>query len=1153
MFATEPKRSFVVAAALLALSVLMAPGVTAEVEWRNGAPSAPEQMQPAEIGQAVLDLASRPGQSRVVVHLDGPVQPGQREALAESGIRLLSYLGGHAYFASLVDAPDAARIAARPEMVAIEAIDPLNKLHPDLAAGITHSWAVVSETETEPPVVALYVLFHRDFDLDGQASTLIGSFGGTIRSRMESINGVVAHLPEDRVAGLADADDVMYVEPPLPQFEHLNDDARARTGADTVNAAPYGLDGSGVTVMVYDGGGVLDHDDLAERLTSGDGVGSSDHATHVACTIGGDAVSGSLSGMAPATQIVSYTYEQDGGLHQGFLYTDPGDLESDYSEAITVHGADLSNNSIGTNTASNGFPCDWEGNYGATGALIDEVVRGSLGEPFRVVWANGNERGSGACGTTYQTTAPPACAKNHMTIGALNSNDDSITSFTSWGPCDDGRLKPDVSAPGCQSDGDGGIRSCSSSGGYTNKCGTSMASPVTAGVSALLLQQYRESYPGRPDFRNSLLRALMAQTAADLDNPGPDFKTGYGSIRAQPAADAIIDEKFVEDVVSQGEVNTFKLSVGSGSDVKVTLAWDDPAGTPNVNPVLVNDLDLRIIGPDQTVHYPWTLDPGNPSAAAVRNVRDGVNNIEQVVVSSAAPGTYIVEIEGFNIAEGPEQPFGVATSHTPVFCTEWPTFGGVASVTPGASCGEIELSWNPGQSNCTPEGVITYAVYRGDGPLFMPHLTSRIHEGLTGTSITDVGLEPGRKYYYVVRADDSRVGEEGNIHRRFAIPPVSPDTSGPIFGGLQSVAPGPVCGEVLLDWDEALESCSAPVLFEVHRSTDPGFVPGPATVVATTFATDFVDTSLTPGTAHTYLVRAKDSQGNQEANDSRLSVSPTLFDVELFETAFEPDGAGWSVIDPNDATTGNWEWGDPDSTPYQPDDDATPLGANCWVTGIAGGAGNGDVDDGTTTLLSAAYDMTGAVNPAVAYSRWFTNDRGGSTGDATDSLHVDVSNDDGQSWTEVEEVGAGTPLAWVPVSHVLPVAPTSQMRFRFSAADLGSGSLVEALIDEFALVDAGQACEQCTEPPTETLCSISIDHDGDDIRVDWSVNPVGTRAVVYHVTGCDPADRVKLGTSLGNEFVHENAALSGEAFNYRVTFVDECGNEQAFCGVTDCP
>ncbi len=64
---------------------------------------------------------------------------------------------------------------------------------------------------------------------------------------------------------------------------------------------------------------------------------------------------------------------------------------------------------------------------------------------------------------------------------------------------------------------------------------------------------------------------------------------------------------------------------------------------------------------------------------------------------------------------------------------------------------------------------------------------------------------------------------------------------------------------------------------------------------------------------------------------------------------------------------------------------------------------------------------------------------------------------------------------------------------------------------------------------------------------------VATRAVVYHVTGCDPADRIKLGTTVGSFFVHEGALLTDEPFNYQVTAVDDCGNERPFCGTTDCP
>lgn len=1120
----------------------------AEIHWQSGRVSSPSKMEPAALGQALLDLAARPAERRAVIHFDGPLLPARRAALEASGVRVLSYLGGYAYFAALTPRLDAARAAWVSGLLAVEAIDPRNKLHPDLAAGVVHPWSRVAAG------VAVYVLFHSDFDVESDAARVLERYGAAVASRIDALSGVVAHLPADHIAALAADPDVRWVEPPLPRLEEINDGARARTGVDVVNAPPYGLDGSGVTVLVYDGGKVFSHADLAGRLTIGqsDTGGTSDHATHVACTIGGDAVAGSLSGMAPGVQIVSYTFEQEGGLTQGFLYTDPGDLEADYGEAVSLYGADVANNSIGTNTAANGFPCDWEGNYGVTGALIDEVVRGALGDPFRVVWANGNERGAGTCGTTYQTTAPPACAKNSLTVGALNSNDDSVTSFTSWGPCDDGRLKPDVSAPGCQSGGDGGINSCSSSGGYTLKCGTSMACPVTTGIASLLLQQYRQSFPSRPDFRNSLLRSVLAQTAADLGNSGPDYQTGYGSIRAQPAVDLIKAERFLEEDVQQGETFVFTMNVGSASTVKVTLAWDDPAGAPEVNPVLVNDLDLRVVAPGGGTHHPWTLNPATPGAPAVQSVRDGVNNIEQVVITTPVPGTYIVQIEGVDIAQGPTQPISVATSHAPVLCAAAPTFGGLVSATAGASCGEINLVWGTGQSNCSPPGQISYNVYRGTTQLFVPQVP--VHSGVGTTGMTDVGLQPGTKYWYIVRAEDSQSGEDGNSIKRSAIAPVSPDTGAPIFAGLGSATAGPSCREIILAWPQALETCSNPTSYEIHRSTSPGFIPGPGTRIATTFENAFVDTSVPPGTAHTYLVKAKDAAGNEDANNARQTATPTAFDVEIVKTGFEPDGGSWSVIAPNDAVTGNWQWGNPSGTAYQPEDDATPgSGVNCWITGLSTEPSNGDIDTGTTTLLSASYDATGTVDPAVTYSRWFTNDRGGSPGDATDSFKIDISGDDGQNWTPLEQIGAGTPLAWVPVSLPLPVAPTAQMRFRFQTADLGAGSLVEAGIDEFGLVDAGQACLQCGAPAATTLCTIAVAEDGDNVRIDWSGNPVTTRAVIYHVTGCGPSDRIKLGTTVGNFFVHEDALLSDEPFNYQVTAVDGCGNERPFCGTTDCP
>jgi hypothetical protein len=447
--------------------------------------------------------------------------------------------------------------------------------------------------------------------------------------------------------------------------------------------------------------------------------------------------------------------------------------------------------------------------------------------------------------------------------------------------------------------------------------------------------------------------------------------------------------------------------------------------------------------------------------------------------------------------------------------------------------------------------VIIYNVYRSTQQGFTPGPENLVMAGLDVLSVTDVLLEPGQTYYYIVRARDLRSGEDSNMVEIGAVPPATPDTSAPIFDGVESVISGGFCGETVIDWSAALESCNLPVAYDIYRSTDPGFTPGPENLVATTFGTDFADVSLPPGVDHTYVVRARDAAGNADPNNVHMTATATALDATIFETAFEPNNAGWSVTDPNDATEGNWQWGDPVGTPYQPNDDATPNGVNCWITGLAAGASNGDVDDGTTTLISARYNMAAMVNPVVGYTRWFTNDQGGSPGDPTDTFRIEVSNDDGANWTMLEEIGAGTPLAWVPVEVPISVAATTDMRFRFTAADLGQGSLVEAGIDDFSLIDAGQGCSGpvCNFNPPN-ICTIHVDRSGDDIVVSWSTDP-GRQVIVYNVTGCD--EEMRVGTvDGGTSFVHEGAALSSEPFNYRITSVNNCGEEMPICGTTDC-
>jgi len=633
--------------------------------------------QPKTSAELLVNLVQRsvePGSRHVLVRFDQPPTDEQRDALFDAGLTVLSPIGGPSYMAHLDHAAlNPVGVLDAIDLKELRDLDPQWKLHRSLAEGLVPRWALTGVNQRSVnPEVPVYVMLHRGVDLDRAVGDVAATTAGKVTSTIASINSLVMILPFDNIWTLIEDDRVLYVEPALPMFNTQNDSNRVITQANDVQAAPYGLDGNGVSVMVYDGGKAFaGHGDFGGRLTVRDTSSTSDHATHVSGTIGGDGSGsgGTHRGMAPGVLIESYGFEQEGGLQEGFLYTDPGDLEADYGNAINSYGCVLANNSIGTNTAPNGFPCEWTGNYGITSNLIDHVARGGLGGDIRIVWANGNERGSSNCGTLFNTTAPPACAKNHITVGALNSNDDSVTSFTSWGPTDDGRIKPDVSGPGCQSNDDGGVTSCSSSGGYSSKCGTSMSSPTVCGLSALILQDFRAQFPERPDMAGHTLKSLLAHTAFDGGNTGPDNKYGYGSVRVKDAIDHMRADNFAEKTIDNGETIEVLVFVEAGqSTAKATIAWSDVPATPLVEPSLVNDIDVKIIDPNGATHWPWTLVPGDPGAPAVRTGADHINNIEQVQIDNAQPGVYRVVITGTNIAEGPQN-FGLQATPLLVNCS----------------------------------------------------------------------------------------------------------------------------------------------------------------------------------------------------------------------------------------------------------------------------------------------------------------------------------------------------------------------------------------------------------------------------------------------------------------------------------------------------
>ncbi len=194
----------------------------------------------------------------------------------------------------------------------------------------------------------------------------------------------------------------------------------------------------------------------------------------------------------------------------------------------------------------------------------------------------------------------------------------------------------------------------------------------------------------------------------------------------------------------------------------------------------------------------------------------------------------------------------------------------------------------------------------------------------------------------------------------------------------------------------------------------------------------------------------------------------------VFSDAFETN-LGWTFGAAGDtATTGQWQRAIPLLTAAQPGSDHTEgAGTICAITGAAAGAvGDNDVDGGYTTLVSPTMNLAGRTNAYVSYWRWYNNVAGASP--AIDTMRVEISNDNGATWTNFETVGPATQNSggWLNKtarldSGGLPTL-TSQMKMRFIADDALPGSIVEAAIDDFLIYQL-----DCTSP-----CAADFNEDG---------------------------------------------------------------------------
>ncbi|MDP6418425.1 MAG: M20/M25/M40 family metallo-hydrolase [Candidatus Krumholzibacteria bacterium] len=213
---------------------------------------------------------------------------------------------------------------------------------------------------------------------------------------------------------------------------------------------------------------------------------------------------------------------------------------------------------------------------------------------------------------------------------------------------------------------------------------------------------------------------------------------------------------------------------------------------------------------------------------------------------------------------------------------------------------------------------------------------------------------------------------------------------------------------------------------------------------------------ISPHSQVEYYLTASDVDGYQASNPDNAPGELHSFRTGV-SFVFVEDGEidqGWQLgVAGDNATTGHWIRADPVGTSYQPEDDHSPdPGTICFVTGNANpgdSPGTNDVDNGHTTLLSPVFDLSEASWAGLSYWRWYTDETS-----HDDDFFVDISNNGGTTW-QVLEIVDDSAYPWVKaefddLASIIPL--TSEMRLRFIAEDTGSGSLVEALIDDLEVV-----------------------------------------------------------------------------------------------------
>lgn len=633
---------------------------------RDGAPNVPAAWRSTAPSEA-------PGLQ--LVQLAGPTKDDWLSALGNAGLRPLQYYAHNTYLV-WGSAAQTEALAQLPFVRWVGPFQPAYKLNPALSQF------------AEGRIENVAITFYNDGALKATLQALASLGGVYVQHFAAQPDGafytVILALNEDKLAAAAQLPTVWAI-----------DYASARPGFDDENAtqilannisagtpitgyydwlAAKGVNGEGVVWADVDTGLDASHPDITGRAIAfitypGSGPANVDpdgHGTHTAGAIFGDGRGG--TGLTDANgfyygagMAVSSTLVVQNALI-GSSWPPAGGWQVLSRDSVTATAIGSSNSWFTGASGAQG--------YSAAARTHDFMVRDAnfdtpaIAEPIAMVFSAGNA-GPGAA-----TMTEPKEAKNLITVGAsrnfprAGASLNDLGSFSSRGPALDGRLLPNVTAPGESTASfrstTPGATSCATaiagtSGRYALCTGTSMAAPLVSGSAALIVEWWRDTHAGVTP-SPAMIKALLINGASDMvggANVGgniPNNNQGWGRVNVNNVISTSVASQYYDQAMlftaTGASFNLPPLVRADGTKpVRISLVWSDAAGGVGASPALVNDLNLTVVNGVDTYH--GNVFSGGFSATG--GSADALNNIENVYLQNPS-GNLLVTVDAINIA-----------------------------------------------------------------------------------------------------------------------------------------------------------------------------------------------------------------------------------------------------------------------------------------------------------------------------------------------------------------------------------------------------------------------------------------------------------------------------------------------------------------------